>query len=228
VFFYLAGLKIGPDAMSEYAKAFGLAEATGVDLPEEDIGSIPSPAWKAVRFARYGPQFTKWYEGDTLHMAIGQGDVLVTPLQMARVAAALANGGDVLKPYVVEKITNPSTGQILYLNRPEVVNHVPVSVDNMTQVRRAMRQAVTAGTAKVVDFRDLQVAAKTGSAQVHGLSQTHGWFICFAPYEHPTIAIAAIVEHGGHGGSTAGEVAKAMLKEYFHLKYGDTGMARTD
>ena len=84
-----------------------------------------------------------------------------------------------------------------------------------------MRVTVTNGTGKVVNFKDVAVAAKTGSAQTHGAAKTHGLFICFAPYNHPTIAIAAIVEHGGHGGDTAGKVARAMLQAYFHLK--DTG-----
>ena len=228
VFFYIAGQKIGPDRMSYYAKQFGLAEKTGIDLGSEDIGSIPSPAWKAKHFHKLGPAFDQWFGGDTLHMAIGQGDVLTTPLQMARVASALANGGDVLQPYVVQKITDGDTGSLLYQSQPAVVRHVPVSPANMEAVRRAMRTTTTAGTGKVVNFPQVAVASKTGSAQTHGSAKTHGLFICFAPYNHPTIAIAAIVEHGGHGGDTAGKVARAMLQAYFHLK--DTGetSARSD
>jgi penicillin-binding protein 2 len=228
VFFYIAGRKIGPDAMSVYAKAFGLAEKTGIDLPSEDIGSIPSPDWKARRFAKFGPDLSRWYGGDTLHMAIGQGDVLTTPLQMARVAATFANGGDVLKPYVVQRITSGSTGQVVLENHRTVIRHVPVSPENMEAIRRAMRLTVTSGTGRVVDFKTVEVAGKTGSAQMHGVSKTHGWFICFAPYRHPTIAIAAIVERGGHGGSSAGLIAKAMLQRYFHLSDTSTGRARTD
>ncbi len=228
VFFYQAGQRIGPDKMATYAKAFGLAEKTGIDLPSEDIGSIPSPAWKAKRFARNGPAFTQWFGGDTLHMAIGQGDVLTTPLQMARVAATVANDGDVLRPYVVQKVTNADTGQVTFQNARTVVRHVPVSAANMDAVRRGMRQTVTNGTGKVVNFSQVAVAAKTGSAQVHGSAKTHGWFICFAPYDHPTIAIAAIVEHGGHGADTAGTVARAMLQAYFHLPASAGGSARSD
>lgn len=228
VFFYIAGQKIGPDRMSEYAKSFGLAEKTGIDLPSEDIGSIPSPAWKEKKFARFGPDFTQWFGGDTLHMAIGQGDVLTTPLQMARVAATLANGGDVLRPFVVQKITDGRTGKLLQQYTRTVVRHVPVSDANMAAVRRGMRQTVTAGTGKVVNFKEVAVAAKTGSAQMHGSAKTHGWFICFAPYDHPTIAIAAIVEHGGHGADTAGRVSQAMLRAYFHLSKNEGGSARSD
>ncbi len=228
VFFYVAGQKIGPDAISDYSKAFGLAEKTGIDLPSEDIGSIPSPAWKAKRFARSGPAFSQWYGGDTLHMSIGQGDVLTTPLQMARVAATLANGGDVLRPYVVQKITGGRANRVLFSNTRTLVRHVPVSPQNMEDVRRGMRMTVTRGTGKVVNFKQVAVAAKTGSAQVHGSAKTHGWFICFAPYSHPTIAIAAVVEHGGHGADTAGKVAQAMLQAYFHLPAREGGDAKSD
>lgn len=228
VFFYIAGQKIGPDQMSFYAKQFGLAEKTGIDLPNEDIGSIPSPAWKEKRFARLGPDLSRWYGGDTLHMSIGQGDVLTTPLQMARVAATLANGGDVLQPYVVQKITDGRSGKPLLENTRTVLSHVPVSPENMDAVRRAMRLTVTNGTGKVVKFKEVAVAAKTGSAQMHGSAKTHGWFICFAPYDHPTIAIAAVVEHGGHGGDTAGRVSQAMLRAYFHLSKNEGGSARSD
>jgi len=105
---------------------------------------------------------------------------------------------------------------------------VPVSPVNMEAVRRAMRATVTSGTGKIVSFKDLAVAAKTGSAQTYGAAMTHGLFICFAPYDHPTIAIAAIVEHGGHGGSTAGKVARAMLQAYFHLKETGAASAHSD
>ena len=228
VFYYIYGQRIGPDGISRYAKSFGLAAKTGIDMPGEDIGSVPSPAWKEKRFRRFGPEYTKWYGGDTLHMSIGQGDVLVTPLQMARVAAALANGGDVLQPFVVQKVTDGGTGKVIFQNDRTVVRHVPVSPANMAAVRRAMRQTVTSGTGRVVDFPQVAVAGKTGSAQMHGQAMTHGWFICFAPYDHPTIAVAAIVEHGGHGADTAGKVARAMLQAYFKLPETQEESARSD
>ena len=171
VFFYIAGQKIGPDRISDYAKAFGLAQKTGVDLPSEDIGSIPSPAWKAKHFHRYGTTYDQWFGGDTLHMSIGQGDVLTTPLQMARVTAALANGGDILKPFVVQKVTAGGSGQVIFQNTRSLVRHVPVSPTNIEAVRRGMRQTVTAGTGRIVNFKEVAVAAKTGSAQVHGTTR---------------------------------------------------------
>jgi penicillin-binding protein 2 len=228
VFFYVYGQKVGPDRISYYAKQFGLAEKTGIDLGGEDIGSIPSPAWKLKHFHKLGPEFDQWYGGDTLHMSIGQGDVLTTPLQMARVTATLANGGNVLKPYVVSEVTDAGSHTVRYHCTPTVVRHIPVSAANLERVRMAMRATVTQGTGKVVNFPEVAVAAKTGSAQTYGSSMTHGLFICFAPYDHPTIAIAAIVEHGGHGGSTAGIVCRAMLQAYFHLKDSREESARSD
>ena len=225
VFFYVYGQKIRPDRLSYYSKQFGLAEKTGIDLGGEDIGSVPSPAWKLKHFHKQGPAFDTWFGGDTLHMSIGQGDVLMTPLQLARVAAIFANGGNVLKPYVVAKVTG---GRQPYQSTPTVVRRVPVSRLNMERVRRAMRVTVTNGTGKIVKFKEVEVAAKTCSAQTHGAARTHGLFICFAPYDHPTIAIAAIVEHGGHGGDTAGKVARAMLQAYFHLKESGETAGRSD
>ena len=228
VFFYVYGQKVGPNRLSYYAKQFGLAEKTGIDLGGEDIGSIPSPAWKTKHFHRLGPAFDQWYGGDTLHMSIGQGDVLTTPLQMARVTATLANGGNVLKPYVVSQITEAGSHTVRYQSTPTIIRHIPVSAANLERVRMAMRATVTQGTGKVVSFPGVAVAAKTGSAQTYGSSMTHGLFICFAPYNHPTIAMAAIVEHGGHGGSTAGKVCRAMLQAYLHLKDSREEAARSD
>ena len=228
VFFYTYGQKVGPDRLSYYSKQFGLAEKTGIDLGGEDIGSIPSPAWKLKHFHRLGPKYDQWFGGDTLHMSIGQGDVLTTPLQMARVAATLANGGNVLKPYVVSQVVNANSSIPSYRCTPTIVRHIPVSAANLERVRMAMRMTVTEGTGRVVSFSGVAVAAKTGSAQTYGTAKTHGLFICFAPYNHPTIAIAAIVEHGGHGGDTAGKVCRAMLQAYFHLKDTGAESARSD
>lgn len=228
VFFYIAGQAIGPERIALYAKAFGLAEKTGIDLPSEDIGSIPSPTWKANKYRKLGAEYAQWYGGDTLHMSIGQGYVLATPLQMARVCATVANGGDVLKPYVVERIVDSTTQAVLFQHPREVVRHVPVSAENMEQVRQAMLITTNEGTGRIVKFPQVAVGSKTGSAEVHGQALTHGWFICFAPYDHPTIAIAAVVEHGGHGASSAGKVARSMLQAYFHMPITDAVAAKSD
>src|SRR3569833_893803 len=197
VFFYQAGQKINPDRMSYYAKQFGLAQHTGIDLPSEDIGSIPSPEWKEKRYQKLGSDYSQWFGGDTLHMSIGQGYVLTTPLQMARACAAVANGGDVLQPYVVQRVVDQN-GSVVIENGRVVKKHKPNKPKNKEEVRKAMRETVTSGTGAAVIFPTVAVAAKTVSAQMHGSDTTHGWFICFAPYDHPTIAIASVVEFGGH------------------------------
>ncbi|HEX5323308.1 MAG TPA: penicillin-binding protein 2 [Capsulimonadaceae bacterium] len=217
VFFYQAGRKMGPDTMSYYARQYPLAQHTGIDMPHEMIGSIPSPAWKKKHFGRLGADYSTWYPGDTINMSIGQGYVLTTPLQMALVTATTANGGYVLRPYLMQRIVT-ADGKPVIASQRVVLRKVSISDQNLAYVREGMRQTVTSGTGHIVDFPNVAVAAKTGSAQVHGSPVTHGWFVAFAPFDHPTIACAAVVEHGGHGASSAGYVVRAMLEAYFGMK----------
>lgn len=221
VFFYEAGMKIGPTTMSYYARQYPLASLTGIDLPHEMIGSIPSPAWKVKHFGKLGSAYSTWFPGDTLNMSIGQGYVLTTPLQMALVTATTANGGYVLRPYLMEKIVT-ADGKLVVQSKRIVLRRVGISAQNLAYVREGMRDTVTSGTGHIVDFPNVAVAAKTGSAQYTGGATTHGWFVAFAPYDHPTITCAAVVEHGGHGASSAGYVVRAMLQAYFGMKV-DTG-----
>jgi penicillin-binding protein 2 len=222
IFFYHVGLLTGPDRMSFYARQYPLAQRTGIDLPHEMIGSIPSPAWKLKKYGKLGRGYSSWFGGDTLNMSIGQGYVLATPLQMALVTATTANGGDVLKPYIVEDAIDSINHQTFALHQRTVLRHVGISPENMASIQTAMRDVTTEGTGAIVNFPNVAVASKTGSAQVHGNLKTHGWFVAYAPADHPTIAIAAVVEQGGHGASSAGYVARAMLQAYFGMKV-DTG-----
>jgi penicillin-binding protein 2 len=217
VFFYQCGLRMGPTALSAIARQYSLAQATGIDLPHEMIGSIPSPAWKAKRFERLGTGYSNWFGGDTLNMSIGQGYVLVTPLQMALVTATTCNKGYVLRPYLVQKILRGTDRSVVLENSRTVYRRIPVDQQYLDDVVKAMRLTVTNGTGKIVDLPGVNAGAKTGSAQIHGNSKTHGWFVAFAPVDHPTIACAAVVEHGGHGADSAGYVVRAMLEAYFGL-----------
>ncbi len=221
VFFYQTGLKIGPERMSYYARQYPLAQRTGIDLPSESVGSIPSPAWKLKHFRKLGSAYDAWFGGDTLNTSIGQGYVLVTPLQMAMVTSVTANGGYVLRPYLVQDIQEANTHKIIHQTQRIVLRRVKISAENLQAVRDGMRACVTSGTGRIVDFPTVATGAKTGSAQVHGQQKTHGWFVAFAPFDHPTIACAAVVEHGGHGADSAGHVVKAMMQAYFGLE--DTG-----
>ena len=223
VFFYNVGLATGPDKMAYYAHQYPLAQKTGIDLPHEMIGSIPSPAWKLKHFRRLGPAYSSWFGGDTLNMSIGQGYVLTTPLQMAMVTATTANGGYVLKPYIVQDAIDSKSHQMFVLHQRTVLRQVGISPENIHAVQTAMRDVTTEGTGGIVNFPSVAVASKTGSAQVHGNIKTHGWFVAYAPVDHPTIAIAAVVEQGGHGASSAGYVVRSMLQAYFKMKV-DTGV----
>lgn len=223
VYFYNAGLRTGPDKIAAVASEYPLARLTGIDLPHEMIGTIPSPAWKAKRFEKEGGNAAKWFDGDTLNMSIGQGFVLTTPLQMALATAATASGGVIYKPFLLDSVIDPISGKVILKTIPTVENRLSVSQETLEAVRIGMRQCVTDGTGKIVNFRTLEVAAKTGSAQTTGRAPTHGWFVAFAPYSHPKIAISAIVEYGGHGASSAGLVAEAMLRAYFKLPDSDKG-----
>jgi len=223
VYFYRMGLAIGPDRLSAIAREYPLARFTGIDLPREMIGSIPNPAWKRKHFAKFGLAASTWYDGDTLNMSIGQGYVLTTPLQMALVTAATATAGLVYKPFLMSYAEDPVSGAIVQRTNPTVLSVVRVRPADFTVVQQGMRDCVTDGTGKIVKFKTVKVAAKTGSAQATGHRPSHGWFVAYAPYDHPTIAIAAIVEHGGHGADSAGKVVRAMLKAYFKLSNDDVG-----
>ncbi len=209
VFFYRVGLSLNPTAFAKDARSFGLGVPTGIDLPSEKKGLIPDPAWKQRRWRQ------PWYGGDKANMAIGQGYVLTSPLQMALECSVVANWGKVWKPHLLLRVTD-TQGRLIHRVKPTLIRRATVSPQILEEVRKGMRLAVTAGTARVVDLPNIPTAAKTGSAQnPHG--RTHGWLICFAPYDHPRIAIACIVEQGGHGSTSAGPVVRKVLETFFGL-----------
>lgn len=213
VFFYAIGggyaniPGLGMDRMKKYENLFGFGEATGVDLPGELKGFIPSEEWKL----NYKKE--KWYIGDSYHCAIGQGFVLATPLQLANYTAALANGGTLYSPKIVNRIRK-NNGEDEYI-QPEIIRKNFISSDIMRIVREGMRQTITAGTAQ--SLKDLPVAAagKTGTAQFGEEDKTHAWFISFAPFDNPKIAMAVLVEGGGEGHSSAVPVTKEVYEWYF-------------
>jgi penicillin-binding protein 2 len=218
VYFYNAALRLGnpessgPTYLAQIARQFGLGAETGIDLPGESSGLIPDPAWrKRVNADR--PDLAYWYPGNTLNMSIGQGDVLATPLQMANVTATIANGGTWWKPHLLKDVQNLN-GKII--EQAHITSHSSgIDPQNVEWVRRGMRATVTSGTGRVVDFPWLQVAGKTGSAEDVHHDLPHAWFVCFAPYKDPQIAIAVIIENAGHGASNAAPVAKAILQAMF-------------
>jgi penicillin-binding protein 2 len=203
IFFYKTGLMLGAQNIYDYALKFGLSHPTGFELPYEAGGLIPSPLWKKVR------RFKGWFDGDTANLSIGQGDVLVSPIQMARMASVFANRGVLVTPYIVKSVDGKDV--TAYRNKQSV--KVPIKDSTIEAVREGMRQVVLdpAGTAAPLSALTVPVAAKTGTAQAPpGLA--HGWFIGFFPYKNPKYAICVFLEHGGSGYASS-IVAKQIIDE---------------
>jgi penicillin-binding protein 2 len=218
IYFYNVGLHLGIDRIAKWSKRFGLGAPTGLDLDKEMLGLVASTAWKKARFHQ------PWHQGETFSVSIGQGYNLATPIQMVRVVAAVANGGIVYKPYLVEKIESPA-GDILYQARPTVQSRLEASPATLEAVGRALVGVVneSQGTAKSARLAHIQVAGKTGTAQViaidrdnpkkkqHRQQEDHAWFVAYAPAADPRVAVAVVVEHGGHGGSAAAPLARRVI-----------------
>jgi penicillin-binding protein 2 len=198
---------LGPDKMSKHARNFGLGNLLGIDLTNETSGVIPDKEWK---FQKTGE---KWYTGDSYHMAIGQGFVTVTPLQMAVATSAIANGGKVFRPQLVDKIID-SDGRAEDLKK-ELLRERFVSLESIRIIKEAMRETVISGSGASMNDMDTPVSGKTGTAQFGGEDKTHSWFISFAPFENPEIAMAIIIQGGGEGHDWAVPATEAVLRKFF-------------
>lgn len=220
VFFYRTGLRLGIDRLAWYAKAFGLGVRSGVTLDQEARGLIPSSVWKKKRFG------VPWQEGETLSVSIGQGYVLATPLQMGMLMAAVANGGVRYRPTVLSRVETME-GDVIFQAAPQEIGRLPISPRNLKIVQQGIWGAVNGdhGTARRVHLNDIEIAGKTGTSQVVGRKDSgddytpphlrpHAWFVCYAPFDAPKIAIAVVVENGEHGSSAAGPIAREMVKTY--------------
>jgi penicillin-binding protein 2 len=229
VYFYEVGEHLGIDRLSHWAHLLGLGEKSGIALDNEKAGVMPSSAWKQRRFHE------RWYPAETLSVAIGQGYVATTPLQMAQVAAIVANGGVRYKPQFVREIEGLD-GNPTRTYPPVIEQRLSIDPDALQTVRDAMADVVNSagGTAHKAKLDNIIVCGKTGTAQVVGDKAAHvesgtdedkipykyrdnGWFIAFAPKDHPQIAIACIIEHGGHGGSSAAPVVHDVMQRFFQV-----------
>jgi penicillin-binding protein 2 len=216
VYFYNVGNRLGVDTLARYAHLLGLGQPTGIALYPEKGGLIPSSAWKWKRYK------TPWQPGETLSVSIGQGYNTATPLQMALATASIANGGTVYKPFLVKRVIGPQ-GNVLKNFFPEKLRKIPVSPESLELVRQGMSGVINepGGTGGVSRLPGITAAGKTGTAQVVTLGKKggkdHAWFVAFAPMEKPQLAIAVIVEHGGHGGDAAAPIARKIFEAYFHL-----------
>lgn len=203
-FFYIIGggydqfIGLGVSRMTDYARRFGFGEPTGIDLPSEGDGFLPSKQWKEE------VKGERWYVGDTYHLSIGQGDFLTTPLQMARAMAIMANGGKLITPYLIQKTSAESSSLMEGLDR-----------EALTIVRRAMRETVLNGSGRSLATLPVSVAGKTGTVQAPAQTRLNSWFTGFAPYENPEIAIVVLIEEGGESTDAAVPLAKEIFSWWF-------------
>ncbi len=227
VYFYTIGHRLGINTIAKYAKRFGLGSPTGLGLSQEKRGLVPTTQWKLLN------KKEPWLLGETISASIGQGYNLVTPIQQASMIASVANGGILLKPYLIKRIEG-SEGKTRKEFFPNIVGQLGVDPDHLEQVRKALRDVVNGkeGTGRRSRLKKIIVSGKTGTAQVVRMKSNeelekgevipvrhrdHAWFVAFAPYEKPDIAVAIIIEHGGHGGATAAPIARKIFKKYFKL-----------
>lgn len=189
VFFYKTGLAVGSALMHDYAEKFGFSKPTGIDLPYETGGFVPHPAWQRLN------RLKAWLDGDTANFAIGQGDLLTTPLQIARMVAVFANKGSLVTPYIVKAVDGRDLGVL-----KRHADSVSLKQNTINCVREGMREVVSdpSGTANILSGLPVTVAGKTGTAQVAN-KQPHGWFSGFFPFKEPKFVICVFLEHGGSG-----------------------------
>lgn len=227
VYFYQVGEKLGVDRLAKYAKACGLGTPTGIELDKEARGLVPSSDWKLNRVG------VPWQGGETLSVVIGQGFNLVTPMQMLGLISAVANGGERYKPLVVRRIESPD-GLFAKEQEPVSLGKLPVSQYGLHLIQTGLYNAVNkpGGTAWGSRIPGVGMCGKTGTAQVVGmpeddekpsnknqtfLLQDHAWFIAYAPEKEPQIAVAVLIEHGGHGSSGAAPIAKKIIEKYLGI-----------
>ncbi len=211
-YYYVFSQKAGINNIVKYAKEFGIGSKTGIDIPGELSGTLPSPEWKKKRFKKKQDQ--KWLPGDLINMSIGQGYVLATPIQIASAYQAIANNGVQLKPTVVDRFVTYS-GKVEN-NAPIVVRKLNVSEKNLKLLQNALRLPVSGsgGTAKLLRIPNYPVSAKTGTAQNTGFKDDHSWIAGYFPSDKPEIVFVSIVEGGGYGGVASGNMALKFIQKY--------------
>ena len=223
VFYYQLGEKLGVDKIAAAAKSFKLGSSLGVELLNERSGLIPTSEWKLKRFGK------RWYRGETLPVSIGQGALIMTPIQLASMTATIANEGTIYRPHLVKKIVD-ADGKTLKETSTEIIGNTTFSKESFRLVKQGMLSVVNdpGGTGAMARLYDVKVAGKTGTSQVVKLRDAkkstpyqfrdHALFVAFAPFEKPEIAVAVVIEHGEHGGAAAAPIAGRILRAYFDSK----------
>jgi len=216
VYFYNVGKALGIDRISFYAKGLGLGQRTGIDLPGEEPGLVPSEEW-SQRVNHH-----KWYPGSTISVAIGQGAVMVTPIQLARMITAVANGGNLIQPHLLKNATGLKTGSF------------PLSEETVEKVTDGMWGVVNepdGTTSGLVKLQNIDFSGKTGTAQVQSFDlqrklgkhlKENGWFVGYAPRRNPDIVVAALVQAGGWGSTSAAPIVRDVVKAYYDKKNSRT------
>ncbi len=213
-FFYAIGggfeniTGLGVNRITAYLQKFGWGQPTGIDLPAEENGLLPTKVWRDTK------RLSPWKLGDTYHLSIGQGDVEVTPLQIISSIAAIANGGQLLTPHVVKEIRQ-ANGQVSKSLTTKIINQQVVSSTVLATVQSGMRQGVLSGSSRALQSLPVTSAGKTGTAQFGAQGKTHAWFAAYAPYDQPKIVMVILIEAGGEGNATALPIAKEVLQWYF-------------
>ena len=224
-YYYQLANDLGIDGISGFLAPFGFGERTGIDLPGEATGVLPSQEWKRNRFKK--PEQQRWYAGETISVGIGQGYNAYTPLQLANALAALVNDGKLFRPHVVKYVVDSRTGERRAVE-PEPLREIPLRDANLKAVLDAMVEVNTSGTGKrAFKGAPYSVGGKTGTAQVYSLRgqryiagrvrerlRDHSWFVAYAPAENPRIALAVLVENGGFGAQSAAPIARQVIDYY--------------
>lgn len=216
---FSAARQLGPEPLVRWSKLFRFGEPTGVDLPFEQAGHVPSSADNSS-----GSSY-QWYPGDNLGLSIGQSYLTVTPLQMLVMMSAIANGGELVTPSVVSRVLTGEDGAEISETSPQPDSargkRVEISPETLSVVRGALREVVSnpQGTAFAsVNTPRVAISGKTGTAQTGGNRQNHAWFVGYAPAQAPQVAFVVCLEHGGAGGEQAGPLAKAIVEKMVELE----------
>ncbi len=220
VYFYQMGLRVGPTTLFRYADYFGLGELTGIDLPGEITGFIPSKRWKLRVFGQ------SWFDGDTVNLSIGQGFLTATPIGMSNLISGIVNNGSIFVPHVVQEVRSPDNRRVIQRTAPRRQREIPISPQTLTIVREGMRLAVTSGTCQRLNYLSVPIAGKTGTAQTRSRrdanSSQHGWFIGYAPYDGPVekaVAVVVFAEFSGGGAVGAVPVAEKIFARLISQGY---------
>ncbi len=224
IFFYVLGgghsdfpqvKALGPWKLYKWSKLFGLGDRLGIDLPNEDKGFVANPDWKKKTYNE------DWYIGNTYHFAIGQGFVTATPLQINTTISAIANGGKIYKPFVVNSVVDSVSKKEILKNNPTVITKLDVSNENLDLIKQGLVAASSpGGTAYPLFNYKVKVAGKTGTAEFgpqkkDGSYPTHAWYTAYAPADNPKIAVTVFIEDGGGGSDNAAPVAKDIFDVFF-------------